>query len=139
MRIEFSFFVLVADSIIGPKSPVEVLVHAFKAGWRQPTPCAHKVVEVPDHQMSESGTQPKVRGEQLGDPGSGIKGLCQTMVNDPSLSNQINGTPVPVQREVWGQLQNWSLGLVFDCRGSRWDKRALEKATPFKDMNLRQR
>ena len=94
MRISFFIIVFIAHSIIFPNSPVEVPVHGFKAGRRQPTPSTNKVIEIPDHQMGEGGAQPKVRGEQINDPGSGIIGLRRAMVNDTPLSNQINDTPI---------------------------------------------
>ena len=64
MRISFFHIIFIAHSIILPKSPVEIAVHRFKAGRRQPAPSTNNVVEIPDHQMGKGGAQPKVRGEQ---------------------------------------------------------------------------
>ena len=56
--------------------------------------------------MGEGGAQPKVRGDQLDDPDSGIIGLRRAIVNDTPLLNQINDIPARLHQEV--------LGLMFD-------------------------
>ena len=54
-----------------------------------------------------------------------------------SLLNQIGDIPIPAEQEGQDQLHIDHLRSRFDCRVSRWDKKALEKAVPFKYRNLR--
>ena len=48
MKIEFAIVGVFAHAIICPKSPIEILIHEFKVGRRQPAPGRRQVVEIPD-------------------------------------------------------------------------------------------